>query len=330
MSSSGDLLYSPPVSYWSGVSREWRERDFTRPSRCPRCDKDVFFIRHNGGSVWVDPPLGPPWDKHGCFDTPSEPTHVFSTWSAKSSSFTNPKLGIIKRIQSVPLYAEPVLEIELTNTMLVSVILRWTPHDSALVGALVFVSEEDGLLLHQKYAEIPFHSFTRLHRAGTVGWYTCPRCKVSVRHGTGHEEYCRKNHGKIKATTAKPTPPPPPKLSQCRKPEPSRPHKSPITVYSARPTHRLIRRTIPQSPLPPPTAPKRETLEGRIGQAIAHVAQQAWDGLAGVQPPEEQLRQAKHQALALIAMLSPSIKRQVGNAFTSQKWQPLLSRRPQS
>jgi len=32
----------------------------------------VFFIRHNGGSVWVDPPLGWPWDKHGCM-YPDEP-----------------------------------------------------------------------------------------------------------------------------------------------------------------------------------------------------------------------------------------------------------------
>lgn len=35
--------------------------------RCPEgCGEDVFFIRHNGGSVWVDPPLGWPWPKHDC------------------------------------------------------------------------------------------------------------------------------------------------------------------------------------------------------------------------------------------------------------------------
>jgi len=27
----------------------------------------VYFVRHNGGSVWFDE-LGPPWPKHGCFD----------------------------------------------------------------------------------------------------------------------------------------------------------------------------------------------------------------------------------------------------------------------
>ena len=27
----------------------------------------ITFIRHNGGSVWLDE-LGSPWPKHGCFD----------------------------------------------------------------------------------------------------------------------------------------------------------------------------------------------------------------------------------------------------------------------
>lgn len=37
-----------------------------RPTTCDECGKPVFFIRHNGGSVWIDAPLGPPWDKHEC------------------------------------------------------------------------------------------------------------------------------------------------------------------------------------------------------------------------------------------------------------------------
>jgi hypothetical protein len=36
-------------------------------TRCPqKCGQDVFFLRHNGGSVWIDPPLGYPWNKHEC------------------------------------------------------------------------------------------------------------------------------------------------------------------------------------------------------------------------------------------------------------------------
>ena len=31
-----------------------RFEDVCHPTRCPHCSCDVFFIRHNGGSVYVD------------------------------------------------------------------------------------------------------------------------------------------------------------------------------------------------------------------------------------------------------------------------------------
>jgi hypothetical protein len=34
---------------------------------CPKCGDRTWFLRHNGGSFWVDT-LGPPWPKHPCFD----------------------------------------------------------------------------------------------------------------------------------------------------------------------------------------------------------------------------------------------------------------------
>lgn len=39
-----------------------------RKTLCPKCRGIVYFIRHNGGSVWVEPPLGPPWERHACFE----------------------------------------------------------------------------------------------------------------------------------------------------------------------------------------------------------------------------------------------------------------------
>ena len=43
------------------------DENFCRSSKCPKCGSPVFFIRHNGGSVWIDS-LGYPWPKHSCFD----------------------------------------------------------------------------------------------------------------------------------------------------------------------------------------------------------------------------------------------------------------------
>jgi hypothetical protein len=45
-------------------------RDFAIPITCPKCGDQVFFVRHNGGSVWFDY-LGDPWLKHPCFDDPA-------------------------------------------------------------------------------------------------------------------------------------------------------------------------------------------------------------------------------------------------------------------
>ena len=45
---------------------------YAAPSTCPKCGADVYFVRHNGGSVWFDS-LGWPWPKHPCFDREVEP-----------------------------------------------------------------------------------------------------------------------------------------------------------------------------------------------------------------------------------------------------------------
>ena len=70
-------------------------------THCPKCNDVVFFIRHNGGSVWIDPPLGPPWIKHTCFEPESsEKTSLaceykinFEQIERKNRSI---KIGVIK------------------------------------------------------------------------------------------------------------------------------------------------------------------------------------------------------------------------------------------
>lgn len=49
----------------SGTKAVWGHADFCRPSTCPKCRQPVFFVRHNGGSVWFDS-LGQSWPKHPC------------------------------------------------------------------------------------------------------------------------------------------------------------------------------------------------------------------------------------------------------------------------
>ena len=50
-----------------GTTTKWGNgEDCCWRTTCPRCGAPVFFVRHNGGSVWFDS-LGPPWPKHQCF-----------------------------------------------------------------------------------------------------------------------------------------------------------------------------------------------------------------------------------------------------------------------
>ena len=46
--------------------------DSCRLSTCKHCGKSVYFIRHNGGAIWVNPPLGSPWPKHPCYGLSDE------------------------------------------------------------------------------------------------------------------------------------------------------------------------------------------------------------------------------------------------------------------
>lgn len=47
-------------------------REALLKTRCPECQKAVYFLRHNGGSVWLDD-IPWPWPKHSCFEDQSEP-----------------------------------------------------------------------------------------------------------------------------------------------------------------------------------------------------------------------------------------------------------------
>jgi hypothetical protein len=59
----------------------------------------VFFVRYNGGSVWLDA-LGVPWPKHACYyNKPSAP--AASSWLGDSVT-TDAWLGIIARKVTEP------------------------------------------------------------------------------------------------------------------------------------------------------------------------------------------------------------------------------------
>lgn len=76
-------------------------RDFCRENNCPICHRRAFFIRHNGGSVWVDE-LGWPWPKHPCFDHEPQTKTVFDGLAADSDKLRSPKGAVVLRVGFVP------------------------------------------------------------------------------------------------------------------------------------------------------------------------------------------------------------------------------------
>ena len=49
-----------------------KPRENLLKTKCPQCQKGVYFLRHNGGSVWLDD-IPWPWPKHSCFADQNEP-----------------------------------------------------------------------------------------------------------------------------------------------------------------------------------------------------------------------------------------------------------------
>jgi hypothetical protein len=68
--------------------------DFCRRTTCHRCGHAVFFIRHNGGSVWVDE-LGWPWPKHGCFNEPTESRQLSSLQAPAGERPADLMIGLV-------------------------------------------------------------------------------------------------------------------------------------------------------------------------------------------------------------------------------------------
>jgi hypothetical protein len=70
---------------------------------------------------------------------------------------------------------------------------------------------------------------------------------------------------------------------------------------------------------------KHEAKENKIVSAFQRIAKEAWLAAEVGENPDERFRLAKHEAIRLIHLLSPHIRREVEYRFTSQKWSPLLN-----
>jgi hypothetical protein len=111
----GCVGYNSSVNDYSGYNTCYESTSFG--TNCPECGDRVFLIRHNGGCVWLDPPLGWPWYKHGCFSPEENQSGVSRSTLAcidhEETSHEKLEIGVIKRTWVEPNknYTDIVFEI---------------------------------------------------------------------------------------------------------------------------------------------------------------------------------------------------------------------------
>ncbi len=329
-----------------------RFKDICYPTRCPiKGCEPVWFIRHNGGSVWVDE-LGWPWPKHACFDESShhDSYACIALLANSQTGLTSPNLALLNRISHIGSPQGPKLQIGCLDGSLIVALGVPDLDYHQLLGELVILSQEAGLVRHSKFGDFPitilpdakfeedpfvyhFHRDTELQTK-------CPLCNGYFYEDEReeHMEHCPRTLQKLRPSsrTAKnyivhPKPQKewvacpkckcwvekknlPGHLSACRGMKSPQVQKKKQNVAPAKESKIMLQLKF-----------KHEAKEKKIVSAFQRIAKEAWLAAEGGQNPDERFRLAKHEAIRLIRSLSPHIRREVEHRFTSQKWSPLLN-----
>jgi hypothetical protein len=331
-----------------------RFKDVCHPTHCPECGKEVYFIRHNGGSVWVNPPLGWPWPKHGCFDEPShrDSYSCIASLTDSRSSFVSPNLALVNQISCLGSPQGPKLQIGCLDGTFV--LARGTPDldYNELLGELVILSREDGLIRHAKLgdfqitiltpADAEFEEWASTYRIrrDTELKTKCPCCNGSFYEDEReeHMKVCPRTLQKLRPSipaaknyVVRPKPQKewiacpkckcwvekknlPGHLSACRGMKSPQVQKKKQIIAPVKESKIMLQLKV-----------KHEAKEKKIVSAFQRIVKEAWLVAEGGENPDERFRLAKHEAIRLVHLLSPHIRREVEYRFTSQKWQPLLN-----
>lgn len=129
-----------------------------RKTTCPVCRGAVYFIRHNGGSVWIEPPLGPPWDRHPCFDSSgsaSKAIEVVSSELAEQLGLSEGLVtGVVRSAEISKDRRQTILDIVIGEQETLSVLLKGGA--DSLLGQLVIADPRQRLLYSGLNAKICF------------------------------------------------------------------------------------------------------------------------------------------------------------------------------
>ena len=98
-----------------GPTKPWHEDDFCRRTECRVCgQKPIYFVRHNGGTVFFDH-LGQPWPKHKCLIGDDSFLALIRGATKKANGIRNPDLYQVVGSEYLPTLKLLALRLRDTN-----------------------------------------------------------------------------------------------------------------------------------------------------------------------------------------------------------------------
>lgn len=187
----GCRCYSNVVPQGTSFATSDTEARSTFKTSCPKCGGPVYFVRHNGGSVWLDD-LGDPWPQHPCFSDDGEDSiaMLFPGISVIG-------IGTVQRVLSRDWRSRP--EFRATCSSFVGNFLVLDSRDAGALpedGEIVSLSTSNGIdLLHTSHGATHRISYyreqaTRRPQVPSIRttFTTCPQCKEEI-HWTEYEAH---------------------------------------------------------------------------------------------------------------------------------------------
>lgn len=166
-------------------------------TKCPKCRRAVYFIRHNGGSVWIDPPLGPPWYKHPCMDDAYVATKrrrspvVSASILSKFEEYDGLIIGVVREAEASALKRCSMIHIEAGENQ--TIVLLMKNNAGFLVGHLVIFDPRGKTVSWAESDNYTFQVIARLEPrpfqpSSLARVVECPEClrKVTVGEISDH------------------------------------------------------------------------------------------------------------------------------------------------
>lgn len=157
-SPGGFLFPDLPVA---GTRSTWDAGDFCCPTNCPICGAKVFFVRHNGGSVWFDE-LGQPWPKHACFDDEYAGVQLRTTLR-EALRKSSPVFGVVIETEIIEPEKSGQIVVQSSDGTIIDDVFHTELHLTRYIGALVVVERADdgGVRLRQISTSPPYRWWPR-------------------------------------------------------------------------------------------------------------------------------------------------------------------------